>query len=263
MIKGLRRILVLFFLAVSAVSLISCFKKPATEIDEIKSRNVLRVGVKDDVPGFGFISPDTGLYEGFEIELARLIAMDLLGDPGKVDFTAVVTQTKGPALESGIVDLIIATYTITEERKQAFNFSSSYFIDALGFMVKKDSRLKGMADMNGKIVGVVEGATSRNALETAGRNSRLDFKILEFADYTETKDALDRDIVDVFVADKSILYGYGDENSHILPDAFAPQPYGIACAKSSAALAAYVNSLVTKWQRDGTIDALAKQMALF
>jgi putative glutamine transport system substrate-binding protein len=248
---------------VLAASLISCFKKPATELDEIKSRGVLRVGVKADVPGFGFINPDTGFYEGFEIELARFIARDLLGDPGKVVFTEVVTQTKGPVLENGIVDLVIGTYTITEERKQAFNFSPPYFTDALGFMVKKNSLLKGLADMNGKIFGVVEGATSRNALEDAGRNGGLGFEILEFADYNETKNALNLDIVDVFVADKSILYGYGDENTRILPDSFAPQPYGIACVKSSAALAAYVDSLVTKWQRDGTIDVLVKKMVLF
>jgi putative glutamine transport system substrate-binding protein len=261
MIQGLGRILVLFFLA--AASLISCFKKPITEIDEIKNRGVLRVGVKADVPGFGFINPDTGLYEGFEIELARSIAGDLLGDPGKVAFTEVVTRTKGPVLENGIVDLVIGTYTITEERKQTFNFSSPYFTDALGFMVKKNSRLKGLADMNGKIFGVVQGTTSRNALETAGRSGGLGFEILEFSGYTETKDALDRDMVDVFVADKSILYGYGDETSQILPDAFAPQPYGIACAKNSAALASYVNSLVVKWQRDGTINRLVKQMVPF
>jgi putative glutamine transport system substrate-binding protein len=260
MVKELGRKLVFFFLI---MALISCFKKPATEIDEIKGRGVLRVGVKSDVPGFGFVNPDTGLYEGFEIELARLIAAELLGNPDKVDFTAVTTLTKGPSLENGIVDLVIGTYTITEERKQSFNFSPPYFTDALGFMVKKDSSLKGLTDMNGKIFGVVTGATSRNALEDAGRAAGLGFEILEFPGYPETKDALNRGIVDVFVADKSILYGYDDENSQILPDAFAPQPYGIACAKSSAALAAYVNSLVTGWQKDGRIDRMVKQMALF
>jgi putative glutamine transport system substrate-binding protein len=260
MMKGLRRILVPVLLA---AALVSCGKRPVTEIDAIKSRGVLRVGVKNDVPGFGFINPETGAYEGLEIELARLIAADLLGDSGKVDFTSVVTQTKAPVLEDGSVDLVIATYTITEERKEEVTFSSSYFTDALGFMVKKDSHLKGLADMEGKIFGVVGGTTSRTAVEAAGSGVGLGFKILEFSDYYETKDALNRDMVDVFVADKSILYGYGDENSYILPDAFAPQPYGIACAKGSTALAVYVDSLVTRWQRDGTIDGLAKRMALF
>jgi putative glutamine transport system substrate-binding protein len=260
---GRRRVFVPVFLAALAALSVSCGKQPVTEIDAIKGRGVLRVGVKADVPGFGFINPDTGGYEGLEIELARLIAADLLGDPGKVDFTAVVTQTKAPALEEGTVDLVIATYTITEERKEEVNFSPSYFTDALGFMVKKGSHLKGLADMEGKVFGVVEGTTSRNAVEAAGSGAGLGFEILEFPDYSETKDALNRDMVDVFVADKSILYSYGDENSYILPDAFAPQPYGVACAKGSAALAVYVDSLVTKWQRDGTLDGLAKQMALF
>jgi putative glutamine transport system substrate-binding protein len=260
MIKGLRFIAVFFFLT---MVLVSCFEKPVTEIDRIKSRGVLRVGVKADVPGFGFINPVSGLFEGLEIELARLIAADLLGDPGKVEFTEVTTLTKGPSLENGSVDLVIAAYTITKERKEILNFSSPYFTDALGFMVKKGSDLKGLADMDGKTFGVSEGATSRSALEAAGPGAGLGFKILEFSSYPAVKDALIQDMVDVFVADKSILYGYGDENTQILPDSFAPQPYGIACAKSSAALAAYVNTLVTAWQKDGTIDRLAKQAGLF
>jgi putative glutamine transport system substrate-binding protein len=260
MIRRFRPLVVFFFLI---IALVSCFKKPATEIDGIKSRGVLKVGVKADVPGFGFFNPASGLYEGLEIELARLIAVDLLGDSGKVEFTEVTTLTKGPSLEQEIVDLVIGTYTITEERKESFNFSSPYYTDALGFMVKKDSGLKGLADMNGKTFGVISGATSRADLEAAGRRAGLEFKILEFPSYPETRDALTGGRVDVFVADKSILYGYGDANTQILPDAFAPQPYGIACAKNSTALAAYVNSLVTKWQKDGTINRLAKQMALF
>jgi putative glutamine transport system substrate-binding protein len=260
MTKGLRRIAVLFFLT---MALVSCFKKPLTEIDEIKNRGVLRAGVKSDVPGFGFVNPNTGLYEGFEIELARCIAAEILGDPNKVDFTEVTTLTKGPLIEKGVVDLVIGTYTITEERKQAFNFSPPYYTDALGFMVRKDSNLKGLADMNGSTFGVVSGATSRAALESACHDAGLEFEILEFPSYRETKEALDRGMADVFVADKSILYGYGDENSQILPDAFAPQPYGIACAKNFTALAAHVNSLVAKWQKDGTIDGLVKQLALF
>jgi putative glutamine transport system substrate-binding protein len=260
MIKGLRHIFVLFLMM---AALISCFEEPAPEIAGIKSRGVLRVGVKDDVPGLGFINPDTGLYEGLEIELARLIASELLGDPGKLDFTAVVTMTKLPLLENGDVDLVIGSYTITEERKGLVNFSLPYFTDALGFMIKKDSPIKGINDMDGKIFGVVEGATSRDALEAAARGAGLGFEIVEFPSYAGVKDALSRDMVDVFVADKSILHGYEDNNTRILPDSFAPQPYGIACVKSSAALAAYVNSLVTKWQKDGTIDGLVKQMALF
>jgi putative glutamine transport system substrate-binding protein len=262
MMKGLRRNLVFLFLM---AALVSCGKKPVTEIDEIKSRGVLRAGVHNEIPGFGFVNPDTGLYEGFEIELARLIAAELLGDPGKVDFKPVTPQTTGALLESGTVDLVIGMYTITEERKQTLNFSSPYFTDALGFMVKKGSGIKGLADMNGKRFGVIGGTTSRVAVEAACRGGGLEFEIQDFPSYQEIKEALARGMVDVFVVDKAVLYGYGygDEQSQILPDAFAPQPYGIVCAKNSTALAGYVNTLIVKWQKDGTIDKLVKQMALF
>jgi putative glutamine transport system substrate-binding protein len=262
MMKGLRRNLVFLFLM---AALVSCGKKPVTEIDEIKSRGVLRVGVNNEIPGFGFVNPDTGLYEGFEIELARLITAELLGDPDKIDFKPVEPRTTNSLLESGTVDLVIGTYTITEERKQSLNFSSPYYIDALGFMVRKDSSLKGLSDMNGKRFGVIWGTTSRAAVEEACRKGGLEFEILDFPNYREIKAALDRGTIDVFVVDKSVLYGYGygDEQNQILPDAFAPQPYGIVCAKNSTALTAYVNALVAKWQRDGTIDRLVKQLALF
>jgi putative glutamine transport system substrate-binding protein len=260
MAKGARYIVVFFFVV---TLLVSCSQKPVTEIDGIKQRGVLRAGVKADVPGLGFLNPSTGLYEGLEIELAGLIAGDLLGSPDKTEFTAVETQTKGPLLESGAIDLVIGTFTITEERKQLFNFSSPYFTDALGLMVRKESALNGMEDMGGMVFGIVQAATSRSAIEALSGSTGLKVTLMEFPSYSDIKDALIRGAVDVFSADKSILQGYRDESTKLLPDSFAPQNYGIACLKKYTALAAYVDALVVKWRHDGTIDGLIKKMALF
>jgi putative glutamine transport system substrate-binding protein len=253
---------VLALLLIAAV-LASCNKQPVTEIDRIKQSGVLKVGVMPDIPGLGFFNSSTGLYEGLEVELGRLIAEDLLGSPGKAAFTELKVRTRGSLLESGVVDLVIAAFTITEERKEIFNFSPPYFIDSLGFMVKKDSDLKGIEDMEGKIFGMVRDTTSRSAFEAPGFGAEAGYEIIEFSDYPEIKEALEKGIVDVFLADRSILHGYEDEHTIILPDAFAPQYYGIVCRKNDAALAAYVETLVAKWLLDGTIDELIKKTGLF
>jgi putative glutamine transport system substrate-binding protein len=258
--KNLRFIFALFFVA---AALTSCREKAVTEIDEIKQRGVLRVGVKQDIPGLGFLNPSTGLYEGLEIELARLIAGDLLGSSDKIEFTAATTQTRGSLLESGDIDLVIGTFTITEERKQIFNFSSPYFADALGLMVKKESELNGIEDMGGRVIGVAQATTSRSAIEALSGSTGLQVSLMEFSGYTDIKEALVRGMVDVFSADKSILQGYWDEKTKILPESFAPQNYGIACLKKYTALAGYVDTLVVKWRGDGTIDGIIKRMALF
>ena len=82
------------------------------QIQTIIDRGVLRVGVKQDVPNFGYRNPDTNEFEGMEIDIARAIA-DELGV--EIEFTPVTAQTRGPLLDNGQVDIVIATFTITEE----------------------------------------------------------------------------------------------------------------------------------------------------
>ena len=107
------------------------------DIKAIKDRGTLKVGVKVDVPKFGFKDPKTGKVEGMEIDLAKIIAKNIFGDENKVDVQGVTAKTRGPLLDNGEVDLVIATFTITEERKKSYNFSDAYFKDGVALMVKK------------------------------------------------------------------------------------------------------------------------------
>jgi len=231
-------------------------------VDLIRSRGVLRVGVKSDVPGFGLQNPATGLYEGFEIELSKLIAKEIFGDPSKVAFTPVTAKTRGPLLDNGDIDFVIATFTVTDERKLTYNFSTIYYTDAVGLLVKKSSGIKSVADLNGKTIGVAQSATSKAAVEAAAKAAGVTPSFAEFATYPEIKAALDSGRVDVFSVDKSILRGYLDNETEILPDAFSPQPYGVASKLSNKALADWVDGLIKKWLSDGTIDGLVKQFNL-
>jgi putative glutamine transport system substrate-binding protein len=231
-------------------------------VDKIKSRGVLRVGVKSDVPKFGLQNPATGLYEGLEIELSKLIAKEILGDETKVAFTPVTAKTRGPLLDNGDIDLVIATFTVTEERKLTYNFSTTYYTDAVGMLVKKASGITGLADLNGKTIGVAQSATSRVAIKEAGDKIGVSFEFAEFATYPEIKAALDSGRVDVFSVDKSILNGYLDGESVILDEGFSPQEYGVASKKANTELAAYIDDLIKKWLGDDAISGLITQFGL-
>jgi putative glutamine transport system substrate-binding protein len=253
----------LALLVMAGMVLTGCEKKGgANALEPIRQAGVLKVGVKSDVPGFGLLNTATGQYEGFEIELAKLIAGDILGDPAKVSFTPVTAKTRGPLLDNGELDLIIATFTVTEERKLTYNFSSTYYTDAVGMLVKKSSGIKGLADLDGKTVGVAQSATSRTAIDEAAKAAGASLKFSEFATYPEIKAALDSGRVDVFSVDRSILAGYLDNESEILPDRFSPQEYGVASKLSNKGLAAHIDGLIVKWLADGTIDGLIRQFNL-
>ncbi|PMP85396.1 MAG: adhesin, partial [Thermodesulfobium narugense] len=123
------------------------------DIKAIKDRGILNVGVKYDVPKFGYKDPKTGKVEGFEIDIAHEMAKKILGNPDKVNLIAVTPKTRGPLLDNGEVDMVIATFTITPEREKSFNFSIPYFTDGVALLVKKDSGIKSFTDLNGKTIG--------------------------------------------------------------------------------------------------------------
>jgi putative glutamine transport system substrate-binding protein len=231
-------------------------------IDRIKKAGILKVGVKADVPGFGLLDPATNQYAGLEIEIAKLLAENILGDSSKVKFTSVTAKTRGPLIDNGELDMIIATFTITEERKLTYNFTTPYYTDAIGLLVKKAAGFSGLKDMNGKIIGVAQSATSRKAIEDAAADLGVAVEFFEFPGYPDIKAALDSGRVDAFSVDKSILNGYLDDTTVILPDAFSPQQYGVVTKLGSAELAAYVDALVKKWLADGTMNRLIAQFGL-
>ena len=134
-------------------------------LDAVVKAGVLRVGVKEDVPNFGLRNTATGEIEGFEIDIVKLLAKEILGDEKAYELTPVTAKTRGPLLDNGEVDLVIATFTITDERKLTYNFSTPYYEDAVGLLVKKAAGFKGLADMNGKAIGVAQSATSKEAVQ--------------------------------------------------------------------------------------------------
>ncbi len=221
-------------------------------VEAIKARGVLHYGTEDSALGFGYLNPETNEYEGLEADLGRLIAQELGVD---VEFTTVVTNTRGPLIDSGDVDMVAATFTITDERKQSYDFTEPYYVDAQSVLVNKDSGLKTIDDFDGKKIAMSAGGTEKDSI-SAITDANIEF--VEFADFSEAKLALTAGTVDGFAADSSILQSYVDDDTEFIETKFSPQPYGIATKKGSD-LSAYVNELVQKWLEDGTIDGLIEK----
>lgn len=230
------------------------------QIDVIKQRGELIVGVKKDAPNFALLNPKTNQIEGFEIDIAKMLAKDVLGDENKIKLVPVTAKTRGPLLDNGTLDAVIATFTITDERKKTYNFSEPYYSDPIGFLVLKENHFKDFKSLNGKIIGVAQAATTNKVLEKAAKDIGITIHIKEFSDYPSLKIALDSKRIDAFSVDKSILRGYLDDKNEILNDSLEPQEYGIVTRKTNPAWSEYVENFVKNNKE--AIDALAKKWNL-
>ena len=223
----------------------------SSAVEAIKERGVLKVGTEDSAIGFGYLNPDTNEWEGLEVDLGKLIADELGVD---VEYTAVTTSTRGQLLDSGDLDLVAATFTITDERKLSYDFSEPYYTDAQSVLVLKSSGLKTIDDFDGKKIAMSAGGTEKDSIE-AITDANIEF--VEFTDFSEAKMALTAGTVDGFAADSSILLSYLDDDTMYIDTKFSPQPYGVATKKGSD-LSDYVNDLVKKWAEDGILDKLVE-----
>lgn len=246
----------------------------AGEIDAIKDRGYLKVGVKNDVVGFSFQDPLSGEYTGYEDTLAQMIADSLGVD---VEFTAVTAATRGELVDSGDLDIAIATFTITPERVKHWDFSIPYYTDYVSVLVENASNIKTLADLKDKKVGVSSGSTSAMALTRAMIEAGIidgtgfDEKTFnpstwtqgisyqQYDNYPTISTALSAGEIQAFCVDKSILNIYQTKNRSFVSDArFSPQEYGTVTKKGSD-LSGYVNDLIKGWKEDGTLDKLIKE----
>ena len=225
------------------------------------SGDVLRVGTKIDVPGFGFQNPESGSVEGLEADVARELAARIKGDANKLELTGVNVTTRGAMLDNGTLDATLATFTITDQRKRSYDFSRPYYIDHIGVLVRKDSGVRDLAGLDGKTVGVALSATTKDKLGAAADELGIHLEFAEYATYPEIKIALVAGRVDAFSVDSSILVGYQDASTMLLPEQFAPQEYGVATRKGSP-LSEPIDQAIAAMEDDGTLRALKERWGL-
>ena len=247
-----------------------------TDTQAIVDRGVLKVGVKNAVQGFSFQDTLTGEYKGLEDSLAEMVAEYLGVD---IEFTTVTAATRGELLDSGDIDAVLATFTITDERKKTWDFSTPYYTDYVSVLVEDSTGIKELADLKDKVVGVSSGSTSARALTKAmidagvidGAGFDADsfnadtwkdgISFRQYDDYPAISTALSAGEIDGFCVDKSILAIYKTEGRSYIDAEFAPQEYGIATKKGSD-FSTVCDDLVQGWLADGTIDQLIKDNGL-
>ena len=278
--KLFRRVLSVLLAALCVASLavfgVTAEGEVDPDVQAIIDRGVLRVGVKNAVIGFGYQDTLTGEYSGMEIDLATALAEALGVD---VEFTTVTAATRTELLDSGDIDCVLATFTITDERKESWDFTTPYYTDHVTVLVEDSSGIKSLADLKGKLVGVSSGSTSARALTSAmidagvieGKGFSKDtfdaatwkegVSFQQFDDYPGISTALAAGQVDAFCVDKSILAVYKIDGRSYIEDEFAPQEYGIATKKDSG-FSAYCEDFIQAKLEDGTIDGLIEEYNL-
>lgn len=236
----------------------------SSKLEAIKSRGKLKAGVKKDVIGYGYLNTATNEYEGLEIDLCYQIAAAVLGvsydevkEQKLVEFTDVTPKTRGPLIDNDQLDIICATYTITDERKKSWDFSTPYRTDHVGILVKKAAGMKSMADLDGKVIGVSQGSTTKDLVSEMLKDQGVDAtpSFQEFPDYPSIKSALDAGNIDAFAMDRSTLKAYTTEDCELLqPEIeFGAQDYGIATKKGSD-LSKTVDDTVNELLENGWLD---------
>lgn len=218
-----------------------------TMVAMIRERGVVNIGVKSDIKGLGYLDEATGQFSGLEVELGKRIAKALGVD---VHFVAVNSGTRTELLDQGVLDLVMGTMTITPTRQMQWDFSAPYYSDYASVLVE-DPEIKSLPDLVGKSIAVtVKTNSALNLVETLIKQGALEVKGFDpltfeaktwdegitFKEYDDAElahEALKRGVVAGFCNDRSQLSIFLNEDRHLLPETFAPQPFGIATPKDS------------------------------
>ncbi len=221
---------------------------------QVKEKNKIVFGVKNDTRLFGLKNPSTGEVEGFDIDIAKALAAEILGDENKVEFKEVTSKTRMALLNNGDIDAIVATMTITEDRKKEVDFTDVYFDAGQSLLVKKGSDIKGIDSLKGKKVLAVKGSTSSINI----REKAPEAQVLEFENYSEAFAALKSGQGDALTTDDSILYGMADEDPsyELVGGTFTEEPYGIAVKKANTEFVEELNKALKSLKDSGKYDEI-------
>ena len=219
-------------------------------VEEIRRRGRLIVGVDQSTNLFSFRDPVSGELQGFDIDIAREVARDLVGDPGKVEFRLLTSPDRITRCEQQKVDIVVNAMTITCERAEHIAFSTVYFEASQRLLVPKDSPVQGPADLAGKRVCAQVDTTSLATVIRVAPAATL----LAVQNWDDCLVALQQGQADAASTDDSILAGMAvqDPNLHIVGPSLEAEPYGIGVNKAQDDLVRAVNASLERIRRDGT-----------
>jgi glutamate transport system substrate-binding protein len=211
----------------------------------------LTVGTKFDQPLFGLKNLE-GKPEGFDVEIAKIIAGEMGISADNIEWVETVSANREPFIQQGKVDMVVATYTINDKRKQVVDFAGPYYVAGQDIMVRKGNPLgiAGPDDLAGKRVCSVTGSTPAENIRTNYPQAKL----TEFDVYSKCAEALKNGQVDAVTTDNVILLGListDQESFELVGKTFTTEPYGIGVRKGDTQFRNFINDTLEAAKADG------------
>lgn len=193
---------------VLTLAIVSCgAKKNEGSLESIKAKGVIRIGVFSDKAPFGYVDSN-GKNQGFDVVIAKRFAKDLFGDETKVEFVLVEAANRVEYLETNKVDIILANFTVTPERKERVDFANPYMKVALGIVSPDGSIIKSVDELKGKKLIVNKGTTA----ETYFTKNFPNIELLSFDQNSEAFAALKDGRGAALAHDNTLLFAWSKEN---------------------------------------------------
>lgn len=228
-----------------------------TTMAKLSQAGSVKVGIKFDQPGFG-LSGLSGGYEGFDVEIAKIIAGGLGISPDKIQFSEATSAVREQVIENGQVDMVVATYTINDKRKERISFAGPYYEAGQQIMTTKDNTvitgpdsLKANPDQ--KVCSVTGSTPSENIKPYLAGPDQL----VLFDQYSQCADALGNGQVQAVTTDNVILLGFvskSNDKYKLVGEQFTQEPYGVGIAKGDTAFCGFINEQLTKASQDGSYE---------
>ncbi len=225
-----------------------------TTMAELSSAGKMTVGTKFDQPGFGLLGLDD-VPEGFDVEVAKIIAGALGIAPEDITWKESTSDIREQVIEDGEVDMVVATYTINEERAQRITFAGPYYEAGQQLMVlEENDSIAGPEDLAGnpdsKVCSVTGSTPSEQIKEYLASESQL----VLFDVYDKCVQALEDDQVDAVTTDNVILLGFVSESDgayKLVGEQFTKEPYGIGIKKGDTAFCEFINTTLKEASDSG------------
>jgi glutamate transport system substrate-binding protein len=218
-----------------------------TTMGKIQAAGEIKIGVKYDVPPFGFKNPQTDEIEGFDVDLGKAIA-DKLGV--KPNFIEAISDNRIPFLQDGTVELVLSTMTINAERDQEIDFSEPYYIARGRILVPQDSDITGVDSLAGKKVCTALGSTYEETIKEQA--PKADLRLVD--SYSECLELVQNGAVDAVSTDDVILTGMiiQDDSLKLTEgDPLTTEPYGAGLKDGDTEFKEFVDGVIEEYKSGG------------
>ncbi len=213
--------------------------------DAIKARGTVKIGVKEDQPGLGYLDPTTGKRTGFDVDIARWVAASIGYDESEIQFISIPSANREQAIVNGDIDYYVGTYSITDKRKTQISFAGPYFVTGQGLLVAADNKtITGKDSLTAS--SVVCSATGSTSIQRIKDTTPA--KTTEFDTYSQCVEQLKSGQVDAVTTDEAILIGYAAADPtalKVVGSVFSEERYGVGVKKGDTAFVSAVNKTFT------------------